>query len=356
MDRQGGQAPLQQMFALAAAEPEVAFGRLQGRGADADGLDHGPGGAAGRERSLDPSRRGKGRVSRLGPDRRPSARTGQGVPAQGDRGPARRLLGVETQAGRRRDLGRDQPRPAVHCPALRQPKDRPLTQLGAPLAGPAVSPPPGTRPLDPGRPSRVRPPGIWGLVGCGQPPAGGGAGTVGQRAGGERYRTLRGRGADKPGGSGSGRADRVLALMHNPVGAILPGSQRALEVAYRGALSSRWGVTFDRLYVLTNMPIQRFRAWLERTGQLEQYQQTLESAFDPGTVGGLMCRTTLGVSWDGTLSDCDFNRMLDWPVQDAPARIEDVDFAKLSTRRIATGAHCFGCTAGAGSSCGGQLE
>ncbi len=177
-----------------------------------------------------------------------------------------------------------------------------------------------------------------------------------QRGAGVFDRSLEGLRALNAVGYGTGRADRVLALMHNPVGAILPGSQRALEEAYRGALSSRWGVTFDRLYVLTNMPIQRFRAWLERTGQLEEYQQALEAAFNPTTVQGLMCRTTLSVSWDGALSDCDFNQMLDWSVLDAPARIEDVDFARLATRRIATGDHCFGCTAGAGSSCGGQLE
>lgn len=156
-------------------------------------------------------------------------------------------------------------------------------------------------------------------------------------------------------GYGAGRADRWLALMHNPVGALLPGSQRALEAQYRQELSARWGVTFDALYVLTNMPIARFRAWLEKTEQLDEYQRALEEAFNGKTLDGLMCKSTLSVSWDGRLYDCDFNQMLGLELQGAPARIDSVDFERLKGRRIVTGEHCFGCTAGSGSSCGGQL-
>lgn len=156
-------------------------------------------------------------------------------------------------------------------------------------------------------------------------------------------------------GYGVGDPDRALALVHNPVGAILPGSQSALEAEYRKQLSARWGVVFDKLFVLTNMPIQRFRAWLERTDQLDEYQQTLELAFNPSTVPGLMCRDMVSVSWDGRLYDCDFNQMIELPVKSASRTIFDVDFGALNRRSIATGEHCFGCTAGGGSSCGGQL-
>jgi radical SAM/Cys-rich protein len=180
-------------------------------------------------------------------------------------------------------------------------------------------------------------------------------GTDRQRGAGVFDKSVAGLRALNAAGYGTGRADRSLALMHNPVGAVLPGPQRALEDEYRRALRERWGVTFDRLYVLTNMPIQRFRGWLERTSQLEEYQSALESAFNPATVAGLMCRSAVSVSWDGTLYDCDFNQMLDLTVQDAPVTIDTVDFEQLSRRRIVTREHCFGCTAGGGSSCGGQI-
>ncbi len=156
-------------------------------------------------------------------------------------------------------------------------------------------------------------------------------------------------------GYGAGHPQRVLSLMHNPVGAYLPGSQSVLQAQYKLELAQKHGVSFDRLYVLTNMPIKRFRDWLEKTEQLNEYQAALESAFNHSTVDGLMCRSTVSVSWDGRLFDCDFNQMLDLEVQDTSARIEDFSLAALRKRRVATGDHCFGCTAGDGSSCGGQL-
>lgn len=155
-------------------------------------------------------------------------------------------------------------------------------------------------------------------------------------------------------GYGRGAPERVLALVHNPVGAYLPGSQSALLAQYRAELERNHAVSFDALYVLTNMPIQRFKHWLERTGQREEYEQSLEAAFNPATIDGLMCRTTLSVSWDGGLYDCDFNQMLDLRVEGA-ATIFDVELDAIVGRRIATREHCFGCTAGSGSSCGGQL-
>lgn len=156
-------------------------------------------------------------------------------------------------------------------------------------------------------------------------------------------------------GYGMGRANRVLALMHNPVGAYLPGSQTALQSQYKLELAQKHGVHFDQLYVLTNMPVKRFRDWLDRTGQLEEYQASLEAAFNHGTIEGLMCRSTVSVGWDGRLFDCDFNQMLELEVQDAPAHIEDFAADLLAKRRIVTAEHCFGCTAGDGSSCGGQI-
>ncbi|MBI5514891.1 MAG: arsenosugar biosynthesis radical SAM protein ArsS [Deltaproteobacteria bacterium] len=154
-------------------------------------------------------------------------------------------------------------------------------------------------------------------------------------------------------GYGTGRRDRVFHLMHNPLGAFLPGSQKDLERDYRRELA-RYGVTFDGLFALTNMPIRRFRDWLEKAGQLDDYQAKLEAAFNPAAVAPLMCRSTVSVSYDGKLYDCDFNQMLDLTVADAPSALEDFDLEALERRRIVTDNHCFGCTAGAGSSCGGQ--
>jgi MoaA/NifB/PqqE/SkfB family radical SAM enzyme len=120
-------------------------------------------------------------------------------------------------------------------------------------------------------------------------------------------------------------------------------------------LAERHGVRFDRLVSIANMPIRRYREWLERTGQHARYQRTLEDAFNPATVSSLMCRTMVSVSWDGRLYDCDFNQMVDLAVLDADPTLAAFDLDALAERRIATAAHCFGCTAGSGSSCGGAL-
>jgi len=116
-------------------------------------------------------------------------------------------------------------------------------------------------------------------------------------------------------------------------------------------------VVFNRLYTITNMPISRFLEHLDQKGQTEEYLSRLVQAFNPAAAAGVMCRTTLSVGWDGTLYDCDFNQMLDLPVNGgAPRTIFDFDLAALQRRAIALGPHCFGCTAGAGSSCGGELS
>jgi radical SAM/Cys-rich protein len=146
----------------------------------------------------------------------------------------------------------------------------------------------------------------------------------------------------------------ILNLVYNPVGAFLPPPQAAIEADFKRELLRRHGVTFDRLYTITNMPIKRFLEYLRRTGNEERYMRRLVESFNPASVAGLMCRTTLSVDWTGRLYDCDFNQMLELTVDESlPQTINDFDPEQFARRRIETAAHCFGCTAGAGSSCGG---
>jgi radical SAM/Cys-rich protein len=147
-----------------------------------------------------------------------------------------------------------------------------------------------------------------------------------------------------------------LVLVTNPVGAIVPSaSQSAQRDEWKRELRRLHGIEFDDLYTITNMPISRFLAWLEQTGNLESYLQRLVNAFNPAAAAGVMCRNTISVGWDGRLYDCDFNQMLDLEIGfGAPRHLRDFERALLDHRRIVTGRHCFGCTAGAGSSCGGQ--
>jgi len=148
----------------------------------------------------------------------------------------------------------------------------------------------------------------------------------------------------------------VLNLVHNPVGAFLPAKQDAAEAQFRRELLRRHGVAFNNLYTITNMPISRFLEFLIQSGNYEGYMERLANAFNPAAAAGVMCRFTLSVGWEGTLYDCDFNQMLDLPLGNgAPRHIRDFDLAKLDTRRIITANHCYGCTAGTGSSCGGAV-
>jgi radical SAM/Cys-rich protein len=148
----------------------------------------------------------------------------------------------------------------------------------------------------------------------------------------------------------------TLTLVHNPVGAFLPPKQQAIEAQFRHELAQRHRITFTRLYTITNMPISRFLDFLLASGNYEGYMARLADAFNPAAAAGVMCRYTLSVGWDGTLYDCDFNQMLDLPVDyGAPRHIRDFDPARLASRRIVTGNHCYGCTAGTGSSCGGAV-
>ncbi|HUF27423.1 MAG TPA: arsenosugar biosynthesis radical SAM (seleno)protein ArsS [Gemmatimonadaceae bacterium] len=148
----------------------------------------------------------------------------------------------------------------------------------------------------------------------------------------------------------------VLDLVTNPVGTFLPGDQGALERRWKLELERRYGIVFDRLYTITNMPISRFLEFLEERGRTEEYLKRLVDAFNPAAARGVMCRNTLSVGWDGALYDCDFNQMLELPVDSAvPRTIFEAERIALDGRAIAVGAHCFGCTAGSGSSCGGAV-
>jgi radical SAM/Cys-rich protein len=146
-----------------------------------------------------------------------------------------------------------------------------------------------------------------------------------------------------------------LDLVYNPGGPCLPPGQAALEEAYRRELAEHFGVRFTRLIAIANMPIGRFLRDLGREGKDQEYQWLLRESFNPETVDGLMCRHQLHVGWDGTMYDCDFNCALRLPVTGPARHVRDFDPERFLRRRIATASHCFGCTAGQGSSCGGAL-
>jgi radical SAM/Cys-rich protein len=157
--------------------------------------------------------------------------------------------------------------------------------------------------------------------------------------------------------AGFGRGELRLDLVYNPVGASLPPPQAELEAQYRDELARNFGIVFDRLLTITNMPIARFANQLNATGNHSAYMSLLVNHFNPTTVDALMCRDLVSIGWDGRLYDCDFNQMLEIPRgAKAASTIWDVeDVGELAGARIATGSHCFGCTAGAGSSCGGAI-
>jgi radical SAM/Cys-rich protein len=148
-----------------------------------------------------------------------------------------------------------------------------------------------------------------------------------------------------------------LDLVFNPLGAVLPGDQQTLEADYKRELRAHFGVEFNGLYTMANLPIGRFSRTLRRRGEYEPYLRRLEGAFNPGTLPRLMCRNTLSVSWDGRLYDCDFNQMLELELGAGAPSLSDPAFRleRLREVPIRTGEHCLGCTAGAGSSCGGAL-
>jgi radical SAM/Cys-rich protein len=157
-------------------------------------------------------------------------------------------------------------------------------------------------------------------------------------------------------GYGVEGSGRLLNLVYNPVGAFLPPKQETTESQFKRELARNFGVFFNHLYTITNMPISRFLEFLVESGNYEGYMERLANAFNPAAAAGVMCRHTLSVGWDGILYDCDFNQMLDLPVDHgAPRHIRDFDPARLHQRQIVTRNHCYGCTAGSGSSCGGAV-
>lgn len=151
-----------------------------------------------------------------------------------------------------------------------------------------------------------------------------------------------------------------LNFVYNPGGAFLPGSQTELEADYKREMKQAFDIDFNALYSIANMPIARFASYLKREGHYQEYLQLLKDSFNPATVPSLMCRNTINVSWQGDIFDCDFNQMLNLHLTadnngGTPLKLWDITPADLATKPIRTADHCFGCTAGTGSSCGGQL-
>lgn len=156
--------------------------------------------------------------------------------------------------------------------------------------------------------------------------------------------------------AGYGRAGSGLALnlIYNPVGAFLPPAQEAIEADFRRELRRRFAIEFNRLYTITNLPINRFLEYLIESGNYVDYMRRLHEAFNPAAAANVMCRETLSIDWDGRLYDCDFNQQIELGVGDAlPSHIRDFDAAAFEHAEIVMGNHCYGCAAGAGSSCGG---
>ena len=156
-------------------------------------------------------------------------------------------------------------------------------------------------------------------------------------------------------GYGMPGTDLELNLVYNPSGAFLPDDQSVLEGEFKRQLQRKFDISFNHLFAITNLPISRFLDYLLQSGNYEDYMQSLIDAYNPGTVEGLMCRNTLSISWDGYIYDCDFNQMLDLKVASTVQHINDFDETLLSQRQIVLNQHCYGCTAGAGSSCGGEI-
>ncbi|WP_045688726.1 arsenosugar biosynthesis radical SAM (seleno)protein ArsS [Hymenobacter sp. AT01-02] len=144
-----------------------------------------------------------------------------------------------------------------------------------------------------------------------------------------------------------------LNLVYNPNGAFLPGSQKGLQDQFKRALHKDFGIVFNELYAITNIPVSRYLDYLIESGNYAGYMEKLVTAFNPAAAEGVMCRNTISVSWEGGLYDCDFNQMLDLHVASPVRHIRDFNLATLNQRKVVLNQHCYGCTAGSGSSCGG---
>jgi len=148
----------------------------------------------------------------------------------------------------------------------------------------------------------------------------------------------------------------ILNLVYNPSGAFLPPDEKALKIQFEKKLNTQYDIYFNDLFAITNLPISRFLDYLIRSENYEEYMEKLIERFNPVAAGNVMCRNTISVGWDGYLYDCDFNQMLDLKVNTKKIHVNDFDLEELQRRNIVTNKHCFGCTAGAGSSCGGATS
>ncbi len=157
-------------------------------------------------------------------------------------------------------------------------------------------------------------------------------------------------------GYGMPNSSLQLHLVHNPTGAYLPASQKSLQNEYAQLLKNKYNILFNNLFCITNMPIGRYLDYLKQSDNYEEYMESLVCAFNPSALDNIMCKNTISIGWDGTLYDCDFNQMLHLPIDHgAPDNIMNFDYEKLKKRQIVVDNHCFGCTAGAGSSCQGEV-
>ena len=156
-------------------------------------------------------------------------------------------------------------------------------------------------------------------------------------------------------GYGKESSGLILNLVYNPAGAFLPASQTSLEKEYKEALLNKYGIVFNSLFTITNMPISRYLDYLLNSGNYENYMKKLTDAYNPSAAFNVMCRNTISVGWDGYLYDCDFNQMLELKVAGNSRHISQFNALDLNSRNIILGQHCYGCTAGAGSSCGGAV-
>ena len=156
-------------------------------------------------------------------------------------------------------------------------------------------------------------------------------------------------------GYGQEGSDLTLNLVYNPAGAFLPSGQDGLEKEFKKALKTKYGIHFNSLFCITNIPISRFLDYLLVSGNYGEYMEKLVNAFNPTAASNVMCRNTLSIGWDGFLFDCDFNQMLDLKVLGKSQHLREFDMSELTNRKISINQHCYGCTAGAGSSCGGEV-
>ncbi|GAB4333558.1 MAG: arsenosugar biosynthesis radical SAM protein ArsS [Flammeovirgaceae bacterium] len=156
-------------------------------------------------------------------------------------------------------------------------------------------------------------------------------------------------------GYGADESGLIINLVYNPAGAFLPSSQKDLESQFKKKLWNEYGIRFNQLFAITNLPISRFLEYLIQSGNYEAYMEKLSNAYNPLAAQNVMCRNTISVGWDGYLYDCDFNQMLELKIQNPQNHLSTINSEDLQKREIVVGKHCFGCTAGAGSSCGGAI-